>query len=166
MKLIGTKNNWDIYSNLLGNLIPNDIELYVEPFGGEFGLYEIMPMKPTIAIYNDIDTDLYNRIKIKYQNIKSISCFNKDYKDIINEFDSKNTFIYLDPPYFLKKYYRYNLEKKDHIELANILKNMKSNFLLSYQDRPLMRKLYKGYDIYKYAGTNYFLKPEIAITNY
>lgn len=166
MALIGTKNNWDIYNNLLGNLIPNDIELYVEPFGGEFGLYEIMPIKPPIAIYNDIDTELYNRVKNKYQNNETINCFNKDYKEIIVEYDSNDTFWYIDSPYYEKYYYNYNFEKEDHLELANILKTIKGRFLLSYQDRPLMRKIYKNYNIYKYTGTNYFLKPEIAITNY
>ena len=46
------------------------------------------------------------------------------------------------------------------------LKNIKGKFLLSYQDRPLMRELYDGYNFYKYTGTNFISKPEIAITNY
>jgi len=43
---------------------------------------------------------------------------------------------------------------------------MKGKFLLSYQDRPLMRELYKGYNFYKYTGGDMYHKPEIAITNY
>lgn len=52
MKLMGSKNNKDLYQNLLSGLIPNDIKIYVEPFGGLFGLYKIMSKKPPIAIYN------------------------------------------------------------------------------------------------------------------
>jgi len=166
MVLIGTKNNKDIYNNLLGRLIPNDIELYVEPFGGEFGLYEIMPSKPPLAVYNDINIDLYNQVKDKYKNV---DYFNIDYKEIILKYDDINTFFYLDPPYFHNEHYYENhtfLKKKNHKELAEILKNIKGRFLLSYQDRPLMRKLYDGYNFYKYTGTNFILKPEIAITNY
>lgn len=166
MALIGTKNNKDIYNNLLKKLIPKDILLYVEPFGGEFGLYEIMPVKPSIAIYNDIDYDLYYKIKNKYKNNSLINCFNEDYKKIIYEFDSENTFWYIDSPYYQKFYYRYNFIEKDYIELSNILKNIKGRFLVSYQDRLLIRELYNGYNFYKYTGTNFILKPEIAITNY
>jgi DNA adenine methylase len=68
--------------------------------------------------------------------------------------------------YYQKYYYRYNLSDEDHYDLAEILRNIKGRFLLSYQDCPLMRKLYKGYNFYKYTGNNFILKPEIAITNY
>jgi DNA adenine methylase len=169
MALIGTKNNKDLYNNLLGNLIPSDIMLWVEPFGGEFGLYEIMPSKPPLAVYNDINIDLYNQARDKYKSNSSVSCFNKDYKAVFFEFDSKDTFWYVDCPYLHNEHYYENhtfLKKRNHKELAEILKNIKGRFLLSYQDRDLMRKLYDGYNFYKYTGTNFILKPEIAITNY
>lgn len=161
MPLIGNKNNIDLYKNLLGNLIPNDIFLYVEPFGGEFGLYEIMSIKPKAAVYNDINVDLYAIINSKYKKSLKVFCFNEDYKNIIQYFDDEYTFFYLDPPYLNREYLYKNhtfLNEENHIELSDILKNIKGKFLLSYQDRPLMRELYKG--------NNFILKPEIAITNY
>ena len=169
MAIIGCKNNRDIYKNLLEKLIPNDIELYIEPFGGEFGLYEIMKLKPPIAIYNDINPELYFIALEKYKDNLSICCFNKDYKEIIYDYDSKNTFWYIDSPYYKNEHYYVNhtfLHKENHIELSNILKEIKGRFLLSYQDRPLMRELYSDYNLYKYTGNNFILKPEIAITNY
>jgi len=169
MKLIGNKNNKDLYDNLLGNLIPNNIEMYAEPFGGEFGLYEIMTTKPSSAIYNDINIELYQRAKEKYKKNSLIYCLNQDYKDIIHYFDSDNTFFFVDPPYLKKeKYYKNHtfLTEENHIELSEILKNIKGRFLLSYQDRPLMRELYIDFNLYKYTGNNYISKPEIAITNY
>lgn len=169
MKLIGNKNNKDIYNNLLCKLIPDDIEIYVEPFGGEFGLYEIMLTKPPISIYNDINTELYFKIKNKYKNNSSIICFNDDYKKIIEKFDNTNIFWYIDCPYLDKEHYYKNhtfLKEENHIELSEILKNIKGRFLLSYQDRPLIRKLYENYNFYKYTGNNFMLKPEIAFTNY
>ena len=168
MSLIGCKNNKDLYKNLLGKLIPNDIELYIEPFGGEFGLYELLDPKPYLSIYNDINLELYVNIKKKHFD-DSILFFNEDYKNIINEYDNEDSFFYLDPPYRHNEHYYSNhtfLKKENHIELANILKNIKGRFLLSYQDRKLMRKLYTGHNFYKYTGTNFILKPEIAITNY
>jgi site-specific DNA-adenine methylase len=167
MSLIGCKNNKDLFINLLGKLIPNNIELYVEPFGGEFGLYQLLDPKPNFAIYNDINPDLFNIINHKYLKDNSVFCYNKDYKEIIKKYDGENTFFSCDPPYYQKTYYKYNfLKKENHIELANILKNIKGKFLLSYQDKPLMRELYCDYNFYKYSGTNFILKPEIAITNY
>lgn len=163
---MGYKNNKDIFSNLLEKLIPNNIKLYIEPFGGEFGLYEIMKNKPIISIYNDINYDLYKLIKNRYNNIL---CFNKDYKEIIYEYDNFDTFFYLDPPYLDKYFYYKNhnfINIENHIELSNILKNIKGKFLLSYQDKPLIRELYKDYNFYKYNGKNKFRLSEIAITNY
>lgn len=166
MSIIGCKNNRDLYNNLLGKLIPDNIKIYVEPFGGEFGLYEIMPIKPPIAIYNDINPNLYNQIIGKFKNV---IYFNKDYKEIISMYDSEDTFFFIDCPYLGNETYYENhnfLKKKNHKELAKIIKKIKGRFLISYQDRPLMRKLYDGYNFYKYTGTNFISKPEIAITNY
>jgi len=167
--LIGHKNNKDIYNNLLGNLLPNNIELYVEPFGGMFGLYRIMENKPKVSIYNDINANLYEKINEEYYQNRNLICFNIDYKKIINFFDSVDTFFYIDAPYYGNEHYYENhdfLKKENHIELSNLLKKIKGKFLVSYQDRELMRELYNGYNFFTYAGKNYHLKPEIAITNY
>jgi site-specific DNA-adenine methylase len=167
VKLIGNKNNRGLYKYLLEDLIPNDILIYVEPFGGEFGLYELITKKqqPIISIYNDIDTELYNNVKKCFKS--NIRFFNEDYKNIITQFDSKDTFFFVDPPYYQKFYYKYNFETDEkHIELANILKNIKGRFLLSYQDRDFITSLYKDFNIYKYRGKNINSKPEIAIKNY
>ena len=176
MTLIGCKNNRDLYNNLLGGLIPSDIELYIEPFGGEFGLYEIMNPKPRVAIYNDINTELYEQVKLKFgdgiyrnRSYKTPMYYNNDYREMFRLYDDECSFFYCDPPYLHNENYYKNHTfhtKQDHIELSEILKNIKGRFLLSYQDRPLIRKLYDGYNFYKYTGTNFISKPEIAITNY
>jgi site-specific DNA-adenine methylase len=179
MALIGNKNNKDLFDNLLGPLIPNEIELYIEPFGGEFGLYELLKSKSYsiyYAIYNDINTELYERVKLKFDDgiyrnraYRTPIYFNLDYKEIFKMYDDENSFFYCDPVYLDRGHYYENHTfhtEQDHIELSEILKNIKGRFLLSYQDRPLMRELYKNYNFYKYTGTNFISKPEIAITNY
>lgn len=166
-KLIGNKNNKDLYNNLLGQLLPKYLILYIEPFGGQFGLYEMLNRKPTFSVYNDINTELYEQVKNRFENEnEKIYFFNKDYKEVMRNYNVENAFFYIDPPYYKKFYYKYNFAEKDHIELYEELKNIKGRFLLSYQDRPFIRKLYKGYNFYKYTGNNFMLKPEIAITNY
>jgi DNA adenine methylase len=164
--LIGNKNNKDLYRNLLEKLIPSDIKIYVEPFGGEFGLYEIIDNKPHLAIYNDINIELYQQVKEKHE---YIVCHNQDYIDIILQYDSKDTFFFVDPPYLDREHYYKNhnfIRKENHKELSKILTNIKGKFLLSYQDKEYIRELYDGFNFYKYTGHNMFHKPEIAITNY
>lgn len=95
MAIIGYKNNWDLFENLLGNLIPNNIQIYIEPFGGEFGLYELIEPKPPLSIYNDINTKLYEKIKVKFKDEISILYYNIDYKKIIKEYDSVDTFFFV-----------------------------------------------------------------------
>jgi len=59
---------------------------------------------------------------------------NLDYKQLINEYDSKDTFFYLDPPYMGKeKYYiNHDFDENSHYELSSILNRIKGRFALSY----------------------------------
>lgn len=169
MPLIGYKNNKNLYRNLLGDLVPNYIDIYVEPFGGEFGLYQLLENKPVLSIYNEINIILYNKIYKKFSKNENLIFFNKDYKEIIEEYDSEKTFFYIDPPYFENEHYYENhnfLTKEDHVELSHVIKTIKGRFLLSYQDNDFIRNLYDSYNIYNYTGSNIKFKKEIAITNY
>ena len=89
--------------------------------------------------------------KIKYKaykfHIDKISKIDKlDYKEIINKYDSESTFFYVDPPYMGKeKYYiNHDFNTNTHIELANILNNIKGRFILSYYKFNGLEELYKN----------------------
>jgi DNA adenine methylase len=78
---------------------------------------------------------------------KRIELYNKDGLELISMFDNKkNTFTYLDPPYVVKGndlyYNHYTLE--DHKNLADNLLRKKSNWILSYDNNEVIRRLYKG----------------------
>ncbi len=166
MNLIGYKNNRDIFKNLIEKNLPKDIAIYIEPFGGLFGLYKIMTNKPPISIYNDINKVHYDIVSKEFPNI---ILHNEDYKEIIDRYDKLESFFYLDPPYFGNEHYYKNhtfLEKENHIELYNILKNLKGRFMLSYNDNIFILSLYKDFNIYHYEGNNIHHKNEIIITNY
>lgn len=166
MNLIGHKNNKDIYHNLIEKYLPKDIEIYIEPFGGLFGLYKIMSNKPPISIYNDINKELYTFINSEY---KSIYTYNWDYQYVMKRYDSDISFFYVDPPYFGNETYYKNhnfLSREDHLELFHILKNIKGRFMLSYNDDIFILSLYKDFNIYFYEGNNLHHKNEILITNY
>lgn len=70
--------------------------------------------------------------------------YNTDYKDIIDKYDSPETFFYVDPPYKGKETYYINHEfcEKSHLELAEMLNNIQGKFLLSYYNFDGLRELY------------------------
>lgn len=59
--------------------------------------------------------------------------------------DPKNTWVVLDPPYFevFTKYNRVSFNPTDHLKLAETLKQAKYKWLLTINDRPEVRELYK-----------------------
>jgi len=83
--------------------------------------------------------------------LRNVWIENLDYKELIRKYDKDDTLFYLDPPYETarKDDYMENWVKENHIELAGILKNLKGKFILSYNDSPFIRKLYKWCKIYE-----------------
>jgi DNA adenine methylase len=69
------------------------------------------------------------------------------YETILKKYDRPFTFFYLDPPYFNRPYYRFNFEEKDYVDMAERLKNLKGKFLLSLNDAPEIREIFKGFHI-------------------
>ena len=117
---------------------------------------------------NDSEFEIV-KLKLKFNEdyFKKIdSVFNKDYKEIIEKYDSENTFFYVDPPYFHKEFYYinhdFNTEEK-HIELSEILKNIKGKFALSYLSFPKIDEWYNGFNKKSFKT---FLGTELLIMNY
>ena len=71
---------------------------------------------------------------------------NEDYKKIIHDYDTDRTLFYLDPPYENSKglYEEFSM---DFVEMARILKNIKGKFILSINDSPYIRKVFKEFKI-------------------
>ena len=65
---------------------------------------------------------------------------NMDFADVIIKYDSENTFHYIDAPYWkTENYYsNHDFDRNDHERLANVLKNVKGKFGMSYYDFPLL----------------------------
>ena len=70
---------------------------------------------------------------------------NQDFEVLIKHYDSPVSFFYCDPPYFAtESYYKdVGFTKKDHIRLRDTLVGIKGKFLVSYNDCPEIRKLWK-----------------------
>ncbi|OZQ97440.1 DNA adenine methylase [Paenibacillus sp. VTT E-133291] len=79
-----------------------------------------------------------------------------DYKDIIRRYDGKETFYYIDPPYFGKEHFykgkmEQDLENKEtqksqHVVLAEMLNNIQGKCMVSYYGDPTILELYKDWN--------------------
>ena len=103
------------------------------------------------------------------ERMKSATIHNTDYLQMIKEYDSPNTFFYLDPPYeesskTLDEYRDINCQ-----QLADVLSSIQGRFLLSINDSETIRALFKGFTI-REVQTRYSIKKrhvtELIITNY
>lgn len=98
---------------------------------------------------------------------------NLSYEDLIPRYDCESAFFYVDPPYVKGADLYKTVEKTfDHKKLYEILKKTKGRWLLSYDDEPNIRELYKDYSIIEtnrvcslssIKGQNY---KELLIKNY
>lgn len=68
---------------------------------------------------------------------------NMSYEDLIPKYDSKESFFYVDPPYWkTENYYsNHDFDVEDHKKLIDILKNTKGKWALSYYYFDLLEEL-------------------------
>lgn len=82
------------------------------------------------------------------ERLRKVVIENKDFENLIKDYDRADALFYLDPPYVSKrKYYDSDFVMDDHRRLNTVLKDMKGKFLLSYNDNEMIRELYKGFEI-------------------
>lgn len=74
---------------------------------------------------------------------KGVIIENKNYEDLIIQYDREDTFLYLDPPYVgTEKNYAVRVAKIFHKHLCSLLKKVKGKFMLSYNDCEEVREMY------------------------
>lgn len=87
-------------------------------------------------------------LRKKRKRFKDVIVENRDFREIITKYDSKDTLFYLDPPYApetrRKGTYADELEKRDHKELVKMLLSLKGKAILSGYDTKLYDKLLKN----------------------
>lgn len=76
---------------------------------------------------------------------------NRPYADVIQRFDRPESFFYLDPPYYgCEDYYGKGIfSKDDFAKLRDLLTGLKGKFILSINDTPEIRRLFKGFRMEK-----------------
>ncbi len=97
---------------------------------------------------------------------------NLPYEKVLRRYDRPTTLFYLDPPYYARKLYRYNLDHDDFVKMAALLRTVKGKFVLSLNDVPQVRAIFNRFAIQsvdlhytaqKIAGKRF---KEVLITNF
>ncbi len=69
------------------------------------------------------------------------------YQQVLEKYDRPTTLFYLDPPYWQRKLYKFNFTAQDFQELERRLHGLKGRFILSLDDHPEVRKLFRSWRI-------------------
>lgn len=117
---------------------------------------------------------LMKRVLKLSDRIERVAILNVSYEKLITRFDKESAFLYLDPPYFEFEYlYDAKFTSDDHVALRDLLAKSKAKWLLSYNDCPKVRELYKGFRIEEVTttysalgGENGRKASELLIMNY
>lgn len=113
---------------------------------------------------------LWKIIEELQKKLKNVIVLNKDYIDVIKEYDSPTTLFYADPPYFNKEHL-YEGQAVDPEQLVETLRNIKGKVVVSYNIVPEVSKAFKGFHFYRIkvpysAGDVKEEKYEYIITNF
>lgn len=104
------------------------------------------------------DTFKDKLVNDKYtKNLKGITNFeNLDFQDSVKKWDGKDSFFYVDAPYYNTEHYYSNHEfgTKDHERLANCLKSIEGRFAMSYYYFPQLEEWFPK-DQYRWESREY-----------
>lgn len=94
------------------------------------------------------------------------------YEKVLKKYDRPDSLFYLDPPYFRRELYRFNLKDEDFARMSGILTSLRGKFVLSLNDVPEVRSIFKPfkfrsvdlhYTAQRIAGKRF---REVIITNF
>lgn len=96
------------------------------------------------------------QIQALHERLSSVYIECLPYAEFIKRYDRADTLFYLDPPYWgsEKEYGKDFFSRADFAELAKLLKGIKGRFILSINDVPEIRAIFKGFYI-KEVSTRY-----------
>lgn len=69
------------------------------------------------------------------------------YEKALKKYDRRDSLFYLDPPYFRRELYRFNLKDEDFAKMSGILANLRGKFVLSLNDVSEVRSIFKAFKI-------------------
>lgn len=131
------------------------------------------PVSNKLYTYSD-PLSTFKNIQFYKDKLKSAVLLSEDYKKVIQDYDDKNTFFFLDPPYEnTNKTFGYaqGSDTFDFELLKETVDKIKGFFMMTINDSPYTRKLFKDYIIKKIdVRTTWYntkkIRKELIIMNY
>ena len=134
------------------------------------------------SMNKDMNKNWDNEFKYSRNFLGNSTIENLDFETLFNKYEPReDDFWYLDPPYFIAtekgNYYMNNFSVEDHLRLSKCVDKIDKGggkFMISYDYRPEVRKLYNKYNIQtlhlKYSGATkdarVIKRKEYIIMNY
>ena len=122
---------------------------------------------------HNTDRPIKTDFSVYGERLKDTIIINKSFEKVIQKYDSKNTFFYLDPPYESENKKDYKHNDVEPIDVYNAVKGIKGKFMISYNYSKNVKDVFQEYNIYtvktKYAQTQNIEArnvKELVITNY
>lgn len=97
-----------------------------------------------------------------------------DFRDLIPRYDREHTLFFLDPPYWKFNCYEHNFVENDFYDLAEVLAGIKCRFMMTINDTPEVREIFKRfwieevelkYSMSKKEGSRSQIRTELLIGN-
>ena len=106
-----------------------------------------------------------------HQRLQRVQIESLPYEQVLQKYDRPTTLFYVDPPYFGRRLYRHNLGAEDFVILAEHLRKLRGNFVLSLNDLPEVRSIFADFriqstDLIYTAKTNPTSHRELLIMNF
>jgi DNA adenine methylase len=106
-----------------------------------------------------------------HERLQRVQIESLPYEEVIRRYDRPKTLFYLDPPYWNRKLYRFNFTEADFVKLEGLLRHIRGKFILSLNDLPAVRQLFRRFRIRKiqvpYTAPRKPKKyPEVLISNF
>ena len=99
--------------------------------------------------------NVLEKVDAIHERLDKVMIENRDFETLIKQYDFEDALFYCDPPYSQGCGYDVTTTKDfDHERLREILGNIKGRFLLSYDDSPKIRELYKGFEMIEVERLN------------
>lgn len=104
--------------------------------------------------------------------LRDVLVENKDFEELIRQYDRPDAFLYCDPPYYDAECYAVEFPKADHQRLHDALARCEGFVMVSYNYCPFICELYQDFYIFhttrpnsmsQTAGSEY---EEVVMTNY
>ncbi len=92
--------------------------------------------------------------------LSRVTIENRPWQRIIEQYDRKHSLFYLDPPYFgCEDYYGKEVfNREDYDKMTEILANLEGAFILSLNDKPEVREIFRDFYMKK-VSVQYNLNP-------